>query len=281
MLRIASDAVELTVDPWMGGSICAFTWRGIDIFRPFKGGSSRLDLASFPLVPFCNRIAFGNIVYRAKPWTLPPAPDEADPVHALHGIGWCSPWATIETRADLIRLGLRHDGALWPWPFLAEQRFEVSPQGLTHSLSITNQDTIAMPAGLGLHPYFPREGAVLELDTHAQWEVGKDRLPASRQELTKAPNWLDGEELDHCFESAAAPFSIGWPTHRLRISPSKNLAFTHVYAPKGADFFCAEPVSHIPNAVHSAHDRATTGLVMLGPGDTMDVQCSFEVEETL
>lgn len=279
MLSIASDAVELMVDPWMGGGICAFTWRGIDIFRPFRPSGRELDLASFPLVPFCNRIAEGSIVYRAKPWTLPPAPAATEPVHALHGVGWRSPWATIEAGADLIRLGLRHDGALWPWPFVAEQRFEVSQKGFTYSLSLTNHDTIAMPAGLGLHPYFPRDRAVLELDAHARWEVGEDRLPRARRELAKSPDWLSGEELDHCFECAPAPFTVRWPTHRLRVSPSKSLAFTHVYTPQGADFFCVEPVSHIPNAVHCGLDRATTGLEMLGPGETMEVQCQFEVEE--
>lgn len=288
MLQIQSGDVDLAVDPWIGGGITSFKWRGLDIFRTFNGSRNPLDLACFPLIPFCNRIAQGRIVYGAKSWALPPAPVGTEPVHALHGIGWRSPWSTIETHDTLIRLGLNHDGALWPWAFSAQQQFELSPNGFTYRMSVTNNDTQdggrAMPAGLGLHPFFPREGAHIEMEAQGWWETGEDRLPLHRRELSKAPRWFEGptkkaKGFDHCFERVGSALHIDWPTHRLRIRPSQNLPFAHVFTPKGEDFFCVEPVSHIPNAVHSAADRSVTGLVMLPPGETMEIECEFDVEE--
>lgn len=265
----------------MGGGILSFTWRGIDIFRPSVGHGGPLGLASFPLVPFCNRIAAGCVPYRGKPWMLQPAPLGIEPVHALHGIGWRSPWSTIETGERFVRLGLKHDGALWPWAFSSEQRLQASPEGFAFSMSATNNDTSPMPTGLGLHPYFPRKDARIELGARAIWEMGQDRLPTNRRELSRTPNWFDKKGLDHCFECDALPFTIAWPTHRLFVRPSKNLAFTHVYTPSGEDFFCIEPVSHIPNAVNSTLHRSVTGHVMLEPGETMEIECCFLVEELL
>lgn len=278
MLRIQSDHVAIVVDSWMGGGVLSFTWHGIDIFRPFQGGKDMRNLGSFPLVPFCNRIAGGCLTHRGKSWMLPPAPLGIEPLHALHGLGWRSPWSTIESGEALIRLGLNHDGVLWPWPFSAEQRFEVTSTGLVYSMSATNHGSSPMPTGLGLHPYFPRDGAHFEFTPRAQWETGKDRLPIGRKELSGAPDWFNEEGFDHCFEGADAPLTITWPTHRLRILPSQTLPFVHVYTPAGEDFFCVEPVSHIPDAVNSPHDSAVTGLMTLAPGETMEIECRFEVE---
>ncbi|MEL7218992.1 MAG: hypothetical protein AAGK01_11250, partial [Pseudomonadota bacterium] len=63
------------------------------------------------------------------------------------------------------------------------------------------------------------------------------------------------------------------------IETSKDLAFTHVYSPPGEEFFCVEPVSHIPDAVNSALSNDETGLRILKPGEEFEVSCTYSVEE--
>lgn len=270
--------MDLAVNARLGGGIAAFKWRGIDIFRPYSGGNSPLDLACFPMVPFCNRIADGNIAFDGQKRALPTAPEGIENVHALHGTGWISPWAVREASDTHVVLTLRQDGTLWPWAFDAEQRLRLSDDGYSHALAVTNKGTSAMPAGLGLHPYFPRDDAVLDLEAKGYWKTGANRLPEDYRELKQTPGWFADEGFDDCFANAGGALSIDWPTHRLTIHTSPNLKFTHVYTPPREDFFCVEPVSHIPDAVNSELDHAATGLVMLEPGETFEIECRFELE---
>ncbi len=279
MLHLQSRDVELALEPWRGGGVLSFRWRGIDVFRPSTGTASPLDLASFPLVPFCNRIANGHVMYANERRMLPTSPHGIEPLHALHGIGWTSPWAVKETRDDHAVLTLRNDGMLWPWAFEAEQHFDLAANGYCHTISMTNHDRHPMPAGLGLHPYFPRAGAVPKLEPSGVWKTGSDRLPEEYTEIDGQPDWFASAGFDDCFTGCGDTLSVGWPTHRLTIHPSPNLPFTHIYTPPGEDFFCVEPVSHIPDAVNSGLDRQTTGLLMLEPGQSLEISCRFELEE--
>ena len=55
----------------------------------------------------------------------------------------------------LAQTELRSRGHDWPWKFYSEQYFGLEPDRLNYELSISNTDSSAMPAGLGLHPFFP------------------------------------------------------------------------------------------------------------------------------
>ncbi|WP_209348221.1 aldose 1-epimerase [Pontixanthobacter sp. CEM42] len=279
MLRLASDDVELVLDPWKGGSITAFRWKGRDIFRPHAGGNHPIDLASFPLVPFCNRIAQGLVMYGDEARTVPMSRLGVDPEHAIHGLGWISPWAVSEQADRSATLGLTYQGVMWPWSFEVQQQFRLLDNGYVHTLIVTNTDTSPMPAGLGLHPYFPREDAALEVDVGGYWETGPDRLPSGHCGLAGAPDWFDGAGFDNCFTGRTGPIEIRWPAHTLTITPSPNLPFTHVYSPSGEGYFCVEPVSHIPNAVNSALAGEVTGLKLLEPGEAFEIDCVFTLVE--
>ncbi|WP_379551571.1 aldose 1-epimerase [Qipengyuania sp. DGS5-3] len=283
MLNLQNQDVELAVNPRLGGGISAFRWRGLDVFRPQSdsrsGAASPLDLACFPMVPFCNRIADANIAFSGQKRALPTAPDGIEHVHALHGVGWISPWAAPEASDTHAILTLRQDGTLWPWAFEAEQRLSLTDNGYSHTLAVTNRDSSAMPTGLGLHPYFPRAKAALELGAEGYWKTGEDRLPEEYCALREAPEWFSGDGFDDCFKAASSSVSIAWPTHRLTIRSSPKLRFAHVYIPPEEDFFCVEPVSHIPDAVNRELDHAASGLVMLEPGETFQIECRFELEE--
>ena len=270
--------VRLALSPARGGSILSFTWHNIDIFRPDVSGRNLTDLASFPLVPFCNRIADRRIQKGSAVHILPAAPEEIETEHALHGIGWTSDWSLAESSGHTASLSLEHDGTEWPWAFVARQVIVLTQSGYVHRLSLTNKGETPMPAGLGLHPYFPRSEAQLKLGASGFWENGPNRLPADHVALANQPDWFGGKTIDHCFTGSANPILVEWPTHRLRIHTSSNLPYTHVFVPNGAHFFCVEPVSHIPDAVNNPPSDAATGLKVLEPTESMEIECRFEVE---
>jgi aldose 1-epimerase len=140
-----------------------------------------------------------------------------------------------------------------------------------------------MPAGLGYHPYFPRTDHSYYRALHrGEWLNDDDCLPRLLDLHPEPRDWWDGRAVgtravDTVYTSREGPLVIGWPERdmEIEITPSTNLPFTVVYSPRGAEFFCVEPVSHIPDAVN--RKEADNGLVWLQPGVTLTVGLHMKV----
>ncbi|NJS14363.1 MAG: aldose 1-epimerase [Sphingopyxis sp.] len=275
LLRLAARDIELLLTPERGGGVAAFRWRGIDVMRPALPGDSPLGLASFPLVPFSNRIAQGRFTADERQLALTPNLPGIDQPHAIHGFGWQSPWSVTERSPTQVRLVHHYEGAEWPWPYRAEQHFRLEDGGFWHGLSLRNDGGTPMPAGLGLHPYFPRAGRTLDLKIDGRWDVDDTCLPTGWTALAQQPDWLGSGPMDHVFTGRSGPISLRWPGRRLIIRPADDLRFSVVYAPVGADYFCVEPVSHLTDAVNRPEDAAVTGLRWLDPGATWSTSVRF------
>jgi hypothetical protein len=84
--------------------------------------------ASFPLVPYSNRIGNGKFEWDGKQIGL--ARNFSPEPHSIHGVGFELPW-TVRSRADdriVLELDYR-PGAAWPWPFEAQQIIAPEIQG--------------------------------------------------------------------------------------------------------------------------------------------------------
>jgi aldose 1-epimerase len=65
---------------------------------------------------------------------------------------------------------------------------------------------------------------------------------------------------------------VDWPERaaRLVMTATPPLDVLVVYTPSGRQYFCAEPVSHVTDAVNLvASGRTDTGLRVLEPGETL------------
>jgi len=294
MLKLACGALEATLAPETGGSIARFTVRHEDgvqeLLRPLPAGVEApgpLDMACYPLVPFSGRITNGRFSFGGREVRLPP--DEICVPHAIHGRGWRTSWEVMETDAAHARLCFVHEGgdAAWPWPwsFTGEQDFRLTVGALTVAMTLTNRADEPMPGGLGLHPFFEaRSRARLATALPFVWESGAGGVPvglASTPEKWRfdAGRPMKNVEVDHCFSGSGGRFAIAWEDRpfTLRIE-AEGAPHAIVYAPPGEDFFCAEPVSHAPDAVNRAEPPEVTGLVSLAPGETMTLRCRFLVE---
>ncbi|MFM2371697.1 MAG: hypothetical protein RIS85_1419 [Pseudomonadota bacterium] len=276
MITLASDGYELDIVPEQGGGLARLDWNGEALLRT-ACGPSPLDLASFPLVPFSNRIAHGRFRHGPHDVTLSPNFPSVDATHPLHGFGWITEWQTVETGRDHAVIEHRHQGGEWPWPYLARQTFTLSGQGVHMALSVTNTGDEAMPAGLGFHPYFPRDDRTIYRGSHrGEWQAGPDCLPVMLNDAGAAVDWWQGKPIasrnvDTVYDGRSGPLEILYPDRRLEItiSASDNLPCTVVYVPADATFFCAEPVSHTSNAI--GHADADHPMATLLPGQTLEV----------
>ena len=154
-LILSTDRLELTLNPSIGGSISALEWiagdRRMPVLRKCNSCSENvLEAASFPLVPYVNRIRGGRFAFRGREVVL--APNMAGDPSPLHGQGWLAPWQVESSAADRAVLSFRHSPGEWPWEYRAEQHFQLDESGLSLRLTCRNLSDAPMPCGLGQHP---------------------------------------------------------------------------------------------------------------------------------
>lgn len=283
MIAVGEGEWRVELDP-AGGAIRRAVFRDRDIMRPYRSNWDAFPVlcnACFPLAPYSNRIRDGRFSFGQRHVELPSVrPGDR---HALHGVGWIAPWEVDTFSAGGARLRYRHDSAGWPWRFEAEQWIKIEDGRLTLALHLTNTDAQAQPAGLGFHPYFPRdEETQLKFAAEGVWTGAQAGLS---EELESVPeNWdfstglrLGGEEIDHCFSGWDGQASIEWPERGLCLSISASDALRHavLFTPPGQSYFCFEPVSHMSDAVNRLDFDTTTGLRVLQPGQTLETSISL------
>lgn len=260
---------QLGLLPELGGAIAYLTRDGRDVLRRAPDGvDDPLETGCFPLVPYANRIAHGRFSFAGEAHLLPL--NFGDHPHSLHGIGWQSRWTMrMEGAADAV-MDLRHDGGDgWPWPFRAEQRLALDDDGLTVSLALANEGDRAMPAGLGLHPYFPRDASTrLTMAAERMWEGDATMIPTRAVAAGTFGDWLAGAGfpdrlIDNSFDGWTGQAVIDGAGGATRIGAIGARA-VHLYAPPGETFLCVEPVSHLPDALNQGFAIDT-----LEPGETL------------
>ena len=152
---LKNDEFHLLVDPDLGGSVRSLTWCGKEIFYPGTS-TTVLDGGMFTLVPFSDRISGSSFDFEGRKVRLSAnhPSNSAEPV--IHGYGWILPWHVISSSACAIEMRLEPFRCEWPWKFRANLRIELRRGSAIFELTVTNFDQKRMPAGLGFHPYFPR-----------------------------------------------------------------------------------------------------------------------------
>ncbi|MCZ4279808.1 aldose 1-epimerase [Kiloniella laminariae] len=282
--------------------------------------------ASFALIPYSNRLRDGRLNFAGLQWQLPL--NFGDHPHSIHGIGWQRLWqvaAQEETAQDdnSITLELSHDPAHWRtpeesgWPFAfhASQTFTLTGADLRHEVTLTNRSDRPMPAGLGLHPYFPtydptyegaheqadlqesdqgQEGPHLQANVEAVWMTDATCLPTERIACPDHLHLRDGRTVaglrcDNLFEPWDGQARITWPALKLQLdlSASADLDRLVVYAPRNKGYFCVEPVSHITDAFNlsaaapekPAMPPKDSGMKILAPGESWSVWMAFSPKE--
>lgn len=283
-ITLRTGPLGVVLAPSVGGSIARF-WsesgrRPVELFRAAPDDAMRdrdpWAMASFPLVPWSNRIRHGRFTFGSRAVSLPPSrPGDR---HAIHGHGFRAAWQVVDVGPTRAVLEYRHAAGPWPWAYRAVQRVTLTATALELELRLTNESDEPMPAGLGWHPYFPRTpGTTLTASVGALWLTDAEILPVSRvaPPADRDPGRglaVDRVSLDNAFVGWPGRAVVAWPERRaqLRLDASEPLRTLVVYTPPGQPFFCAEPVSHITDAFNrAAAGQADTGMLSLEPGETV------------
>jgi len=190
------------------------------------------------------------------------------------------PWRVAEASATRARLELAVEAdSQWPWRFEGSQTFELDATGLRCTVTLTNRDSVPMPAGIGHHPYFPhRTGTRLQTATSAMWRGDAEVMPVALEPTAEVERLRSGLvlselDLDNNFTGWERAAHIDWPesSRSLVMSAEPPLDFFVLYCPRGADHFCAEPVSQCTDAIKMAdrHGPREVGGTALAPGETL------------
>ena len=287
LLTLSSTDLQLELSPSIGGAISRLSYiagsepRSIlrDCHTPLE---NVLETASFPLVPFVNRVRGGSFVFRGR--TISLSPNMAGDPSPLHGQGWLNAWTVDNSTGSEATLSYRHGPGEWPWAYASQQQFRVEAGVLWVRLTCRNTSGEPMPCGLGQHPYFPCS-AETRIETKAShvWTIDEDVLPVDKVPATGRSDLTDrlicAQDLDHGFggwSGCALIDDPDWP-YELELS-SREARFFQIYSPASGSFFVAEPVTHANVAMNAPEpDWPELGFRVLEPDEEMRLDMRLEV----
>lgn len=287
MITLGRGALELDIAPEIGGSIVGFTCKDRPVLRRIPQGTTNvLETCSFPLVPYANRIESGRFTFEGQEIRLPL--NFGNHPHSLHGHGWQTAWRVETVSRDRVVLAYDHASDAWPWAYSSEQVFALTDDGLHVQLSLRSRDSKPMPFSLGLHPYFPRTpGSRVQTEVVGMWQSDATMIPSQLVSATALIDLCKGQMVakapfvDNTFTGWNGPARITQPELGLEITlaASADCGFFHMFIPEGADFFCCEPTTAMPNAFNRPEASVQTGAKVLAPGASITMEMHLGVRQ--
>ncbi|MDR6535728.1 aldose 1-epimerase [Variovorax soli] len=285
---------RLGLVPTLGGSVAAWQLERaggpLDLWRPWDGSADLYRTASFPMVPWSNRISGGG--FEAAGEFHPMRPNRAGEPYPIHGDGWLQAWQLDSLADDAATMTLhsqRFDGN--PYEYRAVQRFRLVDDGLEQTLEVQHLGSTPLPYGLGVHPWFLRTPHTrIVAPVQGVWLCGDDPLPTRHTahipedwNLTRgAPAF--GSFVDNGYTGWGGHARIEWPEHGLQLQlampdfEQDGGAATHyclVYRPLDGPAFCFEPITQPIDAFH-LEGRPGLRTLVCGQALTMRMQWRFE-----
>jgi aldose 1-epimerase len=258
IITISDGSSICSLCPDIGGSIVSWTVDGQHMLRTPEvskvAALSPIAMASFPLVPYSNRIGYGRFEWDGKPVLV--TPNFHPEPHSIHGVGWTQAWRIETLSKHRCSMSMVHNAdENWPWSFSAMQCIELNNGALSLFSCATNLSDNAAPLAFGHHPYFDQDGASLQFQANSVLVNADDGLPLEAlpplghfdfSELGK----VSGRDIDNCYADWAGTAKICWEGRALALEISANLNTAVLYIPNNSDRFCFEPVPHVNNALN-------------------------------
>jgi aldose 1-epimerase len=293
LIELRAGVRRALVAPHVGGAIAAFYDLGAHgvrshWLRPASMQALRstdpLGMASFPLLPYCNRLRDARFTFDGRVIDLSADGNAFD--HALHGHAWRRPWRVGACTEATVEMHFTHEPGdepahHWPYRYEATQRIELTEKGLFVTMSACNLSDRPMPFGMGHHPYYPRTPATrIVARARAMWHATPDLLPTHlgahpAVDALASENGMpaDAFDLDSNFAGWSRTATIAWDDEHRRVTLSAEAPFDHMvlYAPAAhPDLLCVEPVSNTVDFLNLDAPRADTGGCVLLPGERME-----------
>lgn len=274
----------------------SFTVGGVELLHTGHGLEAYArhgQTMGIPLLhPWANRLAQPRYAAAGKQVTLPD-PDgrfavdpNGLPIHgALPGL---LSWELAETGAE-DRVSARLDWSapelMELFPFAHELRLDVlagdAGLELVTTLRPTGEDPV--PVSFGYHPYLrppgdaPRADWQVALGASQRLVLDERMIPTGETEpLEPRVFRLGDQSWDDGLAGLAAPpeFSVSAGAQTLTVTFDEGFSYAQVFAPKGQEFICFEPMTAPTDAL-----RSGTGLHLVEPGDEYRTAFSIAVAD--
>ena len=151
LIRLGGPALAVDVAPQAGGRIAQIHYQGMQWLVGHDEVPAAIGWGCYPMLPWAGRIRNGRFRFDGHDYRLPPTLG----AHAIHGVGFTSPWQVRRQGTAAIELALAlPEDERWPFGGSATQHIAVGRHGIRLRLSIhAGVRAMPMPA-IGWHPWF-------------------------------------------------------------------------------------------------------------------------------
>ncbi len=269
----------------VGATLRTYVQGGVAVVEGYAGDEVPVGAHGQVLYPWPNRLS-------AEPWSFSdrtgrPTVDIVEQVAAIHGLVRWRPFRVESVNQNRCALSLLlHPTPAYPFASSIEVAYHLGSMGLTVTTTIKNLDEVAIPFGLGFHPYLAVttptiEGSTLRVPARAFVAVNARQLPTGEilpvthhaLDFTVAKS-LNGHELDVSYTELTRD-DYGMATVTLidkddgcvELSMDRNFPYVQIYTGdqlghgRRRTSVAVEPMTCPPDALRSGKD-----LVVLQPG---------------
>ncbi len=294
---ISNDHFTLSILPDIGASVLNLsassgsTSAGRPVLRHVDPSTvkSSSQCGSFLLLPYSNRIRDARFTFEGQSVQLRPNPATGG---IQHGDVRNRPW-TVERRSSAHLVGTFDSREFtdmnWPWAFTAQVEYLLHGPHFDTSVTLTNQGSSPMPAGMGLHPYFARLDG--DTDPTLSFQAGGVYLTDSSSIPTAGPQSvppdldfsraraLGAAQFDQVYSSWDGVARLEWQGGRA-LTLTADSVFSHLVvftAPDGS--LALEPVTHATDAFNlAAHGVHGTDMRVLAPEQSLGAAFRITLE---
>ena len=269
IIRLGDEVDSVGIDVANGGRLNSLVMSGRERLIASPCQAEILpDLAwgCFLMAPFVGRLSNSEVRWGGRAEKVP---SNHGP-HAIHGVAYDVPWTVAWSSDSAALITCELDGDRWPFRGRLAQRIAIARGRMMLEAEIRADEP--MPAALGWHPWFRRDGDVrVRVASDRVLRLGDGSIPTgetdpvdSRTDLRQMPN-IDGMALDHVYASVESPATVAWPDLELHIAFEPPIESVVVFVHPQA--FCVEPMTAWPDAIRlSEAGCPDTGLVSLPAG---------------
>jgi aldose 1-epimerase len=290
-LTDAARQMEVSIAIAVGNMAYELKVRGRNfLWFPFESPAALRENHRFCGVPFlapwANRLDSDTYWVNGNPYALKPEianfrrDSHQKPIHGL--LNYSPDWTLISAAADersahatsRLEFGKHPDlMAQFPFAHTITMTYRLAEGVLEVETTLCNQAREPLPVAIGYHPYFQLH------DSHRdQWKIhlaARDHLLLSDQLIPTGerkpvefsdPHALETGPLDDVFGNlirgadGRARFWVQGQNERVTVTYGPKYPGAVVYAPKGHDFICFEPMAAVTNAFNLAHAGVYTEL---------------------
>jgi aldose 1-epimerase len=289
--------IEVRVAPWMGNNAYEMKVKGRPIlwapFTTLAEWKAKPAQAGNPfLAPWANRIDQNAFFFGGKKYLLNTdlgnfrLDGNKKPIHGLlvYAADWriTTLWADQKGAQVTSRLEFWKNPdwmAQFPFAHAIEMTYLLRDGALEVRTTIENLATGPMPVSIGYHTYYqvpdaPRDQWMVHLPARDHYVLSNELIPTGETRPVKFANPLPlaGTQLDDVFgdlvrdNTGRAAWWVEGASQRITVEYGPKYTVGVVYAPRGRNFICFEPMTGPTNVFNLAHQGISKELQTVRAG---------------